>query len=99
MSHDMHTAPSYGNDAGMDTGESMADAMNQMTSSLSAKEGDAFDKEFLKQMIVHHEGAVMMAKEALAKSRNKDILTLSTQIIEAQQAEIAEMKLWQKGKK
>ena len=83
----------------MASGSDMTTAMHVMLTTIQDKNGDAFDKAFLSQMIIHHEGAVAMAKEALAKSHNKDILTLSAQILETQQAEIKEMKLWQKGGK
>ena len=42
------------------TGEHMN--MNQMTESLKDKQGDEFDKAFIAEMIVHHQGAVDMAQ-------------------------------------
>ena len=64
----------------MASGSDMTTAMHVMLTTIQDKNGDAFDKAFLSQMIIHHEGAVAMAKEALAKSHNKDILTLSAKI-------------------
>ncbi len=81
------------------TGSDKSSSIDRMLTAIQDKNGDAFDKAFLTQMIIHHEGAVAMAKEALAKSHNKEILALSAQIVEVQQAEIKEMKLWQKGVK
>ena len=53
-----------------------------------------FDLRFLDMMIIHHEGAVVMAQDALAKSSHPEIKTLSQSIISSQQAEIDEMKQW-----
>jgi len=56
--------------------------------------GAAFDKMFVDMMIPHHEGAVTMAKDALAKSQRPEIRALAQQIIDAQQREIEMMKRW-----
>jgi len=56
--------------------------------------GAAFDRMFVDMMIPHHEGAVTMAKDALAKSQRPEIRTLAQQIIDAQQREIEMMKRW-----
>ncbi len=80
------TAPSHG-----------GSSMNPSASNeLSNKKGDAFDQEFIKQMIVHHEGAIEMANLALAKSKREEIVNLSNAIIEAQDREIKEMESWQR---
>lgn len=47
---------------------------------------------FLEQMIVHHEGAVDMARTALDDAQNPDVLELAQQVIDDQTAEIATMK-------
>ena len=57
--------------------------------------GNAFDLEFISEMIPHHEGAVVMAREALERSPKPEIKTLARAIITAQEAEIAQMKGWQ----
>ena len=56
--------------------------------------GAAFDKMFVDMMIPHHEGAVTMAKDALAKSQRPEIRELAQSIIEAQQGEIEMMNRW-----
>ncbi len=53
-----------------------------------------FDRAFLMMMIPHHEGAVRMAERVLAVKPAADVRTLATQIISAQEREIAEMKAW-----
>lgn len=62
---------------------------------LSSLSGNDFDLEFIRQMTPHHEGAVIMAKEALQKSTKDEIKSLAGAIIKAQEAEIAQMKTWQ----
>ena len=62
---------------------------------LGGLSGNDFDLAFIKQMIPHHEGAVVMANEALQKSTKPEIKTLAAAIIKAQEAEINQMKQWQ----
>jgi uncharacterized protein (DUF305 family) len=56
-----------------------------------------YDLRFIDGMIPHHEGAVVMAKEALNKSKRPEILKLANEIIKAQDKEIKELKQWRKG--
>ena len=74
----------------------MHGAMESMMMGLSGKTGDAFDKAFLTEMIMHHEGAVQMAQSALTNAQHAEIKTLSNAIITAQNKEIADMKAWYK---
>ncbi len=74
---------------------SMERMMADMTAMLANKEGESFDKEFLIQMTVHHEGAIEMAKMAIEKSSSAEIKSLAEKIIAAQEAEIEQMKSWQ----
>jgi uncharacterized protein (DUF305 family) len=74
---------------------SMDTMMQDMKNSLKGKEGDEFDKEFLKQMIVHHEGAVLMAEDVLISSKRPELIKLANDIISAQKKEIDMMKDWQ----
>jgi uncharacterized protein (DUF305 family) len=55
-----------------------------------------FDKRFIDAMIPHHEGALVMAKEALEKSKRPEIQKLAQDIVESQQKEIDQMKQWRK---
>lgn len=90
--HGMHRMP----DGTMmhDDGMSMASMMADMNAALAGKTGSAFDEAFLQEMIVHHEGAVDMAKLVLEKSSRPELKTLATDIISAQEKEIAQMKGW-----
>jgi uncharacterized protein (DUF305 family) len=74
----------------------MKDMMESMTKPLEKKTGDDFDKEFIEEMIVHHEGAVAMAELVLAKSNRPELKQLATDIISAQTKEIQMMQNWLK---
>ena len=52
---------------------------------------------FLLEMIVHHQGAVDMAKQAQKQAKHQEIIDLSQKIIDAQNSEIEMMKSWQKS--
>lgn len=72
----------------------MNSMMHNMNKSLEGKTGDAFDKEFLIQMVVHHEGAVDMAKKVLEVSKRQELVKLANDIITAQTSEIKMMNDW-----
>ncbi|MFJ9779106.1 DUF305 domain-containing protein [Amycolatopsis sp. NPDC101161] len=59
---------------------------------LGAAKGAEFDKMWLDMMIKHHQGAIDMAKTELTKGANADAKALAQKIIDAQQAEITEMR-------
>ena len=73
----------------------MMDSMKGMDmTKMNAASGNAFGLEFANQMIPHHEGAIIMAREALTKAEHAEIKTLANQIIQAQEAEIKTMQDW-----
>lgn len=74
---------------------SMLNMMMDMNASLEGKTGDEFDKAFISEMIIHHEGAVDMAELALTNAKHQEIKDLANAIISAQNKEIADMKGWQ----
>jgi uncharacterized protein (DUF305 family) len=76
---------------------SMADMMASMNAELEGKTGDEFDKAFISEMIMHHQGAVEMAELALTNAKHQEIKDLANAIITAQNKEIADMKAWQKA--
>ena len=67
---------------------------NNQTSSRTAGMANSIDRHFIEQMIPHHDGAIAMAKLALAKATHPEIKTLSGAIIEAQEREIRDMQDW-----
>jgi uncharacterized protein (DUF305 family) len=76
-------------------GQGMRSMMADMNTNLKGKTGDEFDKAFLDEMIVHHEGAVDMVALVLKNSSRGELRTLANDIIKAQTKEINEMKTWQ----
>jgi uncharacterized protein (DUF305 family) len=58
---------------------------------------DEFDLRFINAMIPHHEGALIMAKDALTKTKRSEIKQLAEGILSSQQKEIDEMKQWRKN--
>jgi uncharacterized protein (DUF305 family) len=87
-------APAASTGHGMDMGGApmpgmMTDA--DMTK-LAAASGAGFDKQFLTMMIAHHQGAIAMANDEVAKGGNPDAILLAKQIITSQRAEISTMK-------
>lgn len=54
--------------------------------------GAPFDREFLRRMVAHHEGALPMATAELEDGESVPAKELASEILEAQRAEIAEMK-------
>lgn len=71
------------------------DSMSGMMAALEGKTGDEFDEAFLNQMIVHHQGAVEMAKLAGKNAGHQEVKDLSKDIIVAQEKEIGQMQMWQ----
>ncbi len=79
---------------GMDHGGMDMEGMSQdeAMTSLGELEGVDFDRSFLDLMTSHHRGAIEMAEEQLEDGANPEALDLARAIIDAQTAEIDEMK-------
>jgi len=84
--HDMHM---------MDGNDSMAEMMHDMNKALDGKTGAEFDAVFLREMIVHHEGAITMAEAARERASDPRIKALAEAIITTQAQEITDMRAWQ----
>lgn len=78
-----------------DSASGMQNEMNSMMRGLDGATGDTFDKAFLAEMIIHHQGAITMAERALLDAKHPEIKTLAQNIITAQKAEIKQMQNWQ----
>lgn len=78
----------------MSDGSAMSDTMAGMTAGVEGKTGDAFDRAFIEEMIVHHEGAVVMAEQALQLAQHQEIKQMAQEIISAQTREITMMRGW-----
>lgn len=81
----------------MNMGQNMMSmGQNMMTMDIEAlKTASDFDKEFVRQMVPHHQMAVMMAQMAINRATRPEIRTLAQSIIKSQNAEIAQMEGWQ----
>lgn len=73
----------------------MADSMKMDMNKLTNSKDKEFDLAFVEMMIPHHAGATTMAKEALTKAEHQELKTLAGNITKEQEAEIAQMKVWQ----
>lgn len=71
-------------------------SMAEMTDMLKNKTGNDFDKAFIEQMIIHHQGAIDMAKLAKVNAKHDEIKSLANDILSAQSKEIDMMQIWQK---
>ncbi len=58
---------------------------------------NSIDQHFIEQMIPHHDDAITMANIALQKAEHSEIKQLAQNIIQAQAAEINQMRQWYKG--
>ena len=78
------------------TNNLMSSSMQMTADSLKDKKGEDFDKAFLAEMTIHHQGAINMAKLAEANAQRSEVKQLSKDILAAQEKEIGQMKQWQK---
>ncbi len=69
--------------------------MNGMKMDMNTLKNAAdFDKEFLRQMSVHHQMATQMSQMVLKTTKSPEIRTLAQSIVKTQTAEIAQMQQW-----
>lgn len=62
--------------------------------SMTATSAAPFDARFIDAMIMHHQGAIDMARQAQQQAEHAEIKRLAEQIIATQQAEIEQMQQW-----
>jgi uncharacterized protein (DUF305 family) len=67
-------------------------AIDNATASVANKTGDALDKQFLSDMIGHHQSALDMAQYSKKNAKHQEIVDLSSNIERTQTAEIMQMK-------
>lgn len=68
--------------------------MGDETDLIKLERAKPFDKEFIEQMIPHHQMAVMMASMVQRASTRPEIIQLAKDIISAQTKEINDMRSW-----
>lgn len=73
--------------------EANASAMTTMMRGMQSQPTGDIDRDFVQQMIPHHQGAIDMAKALLKAGHNERLKRLAQEIIITQQEEIATMRL------
>ncbi len=68
--------------------------MQDMTDMESLESAEIFDKEFIEQMIPHHQMAIMMASMLLNRTEHMEMKKLAQDIIRTQTEEINQMTAW-----
>lgn len=76
--------------ASMDMGQ----AMVGMTAGMKGKAGAELEETFLREMIVHHQGAVDMSRELLKGNPRPELAKFANDIIKLQTQEIEMQKQW-----
>ena len=72
----------------------MSGMMGDATNIESLETAEPFDKEFIRQMIFHHQMAVMMAQMIVNTSSRTEMREMAQDIIDAQSSEITQMREW-----
>lgn len=84
------TATGASEQATDDQGVGMDHGMGEMSDA-------PYDAQFIDSMIIHHQGAVDMARQVLAESQRPELGTLAENIITSQEAEIQQMQAWREA--
>ncbi len=84
-----------GSMAGMDHSKMSMTSESDTYKKYAALKGEAYDKEFVANMIVHHESAMNMAEMALASAKHQEIKDLAANINTSQGKEVGDMRNWQ----
>ena len=68
--------------------------MNKMMTQQLQPADENYDQRFLDMMILHHQGGVAMAKDAVEKAKHPEVKEAAQKIIDSQEKEIAQMREW-----
>jgi uncharacterized protein (DUF305 family) len=69
-----------------------------MEHDMSKMEGEGpYDALFIDSMIMHHQGAIEMANQALKEATKPEVKALAEAVISAQEAEITQMQQWRQS--
>lgn len=87
-----YQAGDMGGHEGMEMGDSDDTLMSEEDmEALESAEGAEASRLFLEQMLVHHEGAIMMAEAQLSMGGDEAVSDLAQRVLDDQTAEMAEM--------
>lgn len=88
-----------GDDAMMSHGSHGMEGMlsDAQIEALESTQGATFDAMFAQYMIEHHEGAVAMAEDVLARGSHPDVAALAREIIVTQEKEIVQLRAFLSG--
>lgn len=92
VTNDMMEMMNEGMMGSSETGMNMS--MNGMMSQMSAVTGIERDEQFLRMMVVHHQGAIAMAESIKTTTERQELKEMADSIISAQSEEIDQMKQW-----
>lgn len=76
--------------------QAQIDTQSSTYKQYAAMTGEEYDRNFIANMIVHHQGAVDMAKMALTNAKHVELKEMAKEIIAAQESEISQMESWRK---
>jgi uncharacterized protein (DUF305 family) len=74
--------------------KAFAASMKIMMENMNVRPTGKPDKDFVLMMMPHHQGAIDMAKVELQYGTDPELRQLATDIVAAQEKEIAQMKAW-----
>ena len=74
--------------------KAFAASMRTMMKNMNVRPTGKPDKDFVLMMMPHHQGAIDMAKVELQYGTDPELRQLATDIVAAQEKEIAQMKAW-----
>jgi uncharacterized protein (DUF305 family) len=73
-----------------------SEAMKKMMQAMHIEPTGDPDKDFVMMMMPHHQGAIDMANVELKYGKDPEMRRMASNIVSAQEREIAEMKHWEK---
>lgn len=72
----------------------MSSMSMDMHSMKTMEAGPAFDLMFIDMMVPHHQGAIVMAQDALSKTERPELRAFAQKVIDSQTKEIEQMNGW-----